>query len=47
MVEPLALRMERLLEAPEVHSCRFISFVFLMDPWQAPTVFFRVDDLFS
>jgi hypothetical protein len=32
LVEPLALRMERLLEAPEVHSCRFISFVFSTDP---------------
>jgi hypothetical protein len=32
LVEPLALRMERLLEAPEVHSCRFISSVFSTDP---------------
>jgi hypothetical protein len=32
LVEPLALWMERLLEAPEVHSCRFISSVFSTDP---------------
>jgi hypothetical protein len=32
LAEPLALRLARQLEALEVHSCRFISYVFSTDP---------------
>jgi hypothetical protein len=32
LVEPLALRLATRLEAPEDHNCRFLSYVFSMDP---------------
>jgi hypothetical protein len=40
LVEPLALRLARLLEVFEVHGCRFTLSVFSTTPWQAQAVFF-------